>query len=157
MFSSLRSYTIFLHFLAQNALRNPPPLSFFRQFLVEQNGEHKDQFDLKSRALMPLIDAARLLCLSYQIQDSINTLHRFEQIALVAPENESLFKACGTAFKILLRFRTVQGLKHENSGRYILLSELSKNDKLQLKNSFKSIQEIQAFIHTRFQLSQLPS
>jgi len=157
IFFEIQRYEIFLNFLGQNALRNPPPLSFFRQFLVEQNGEHKDQFDLKSRALMPLIDAARLLCLSLQIPNAINTSHRFEQLAIAEPQNKLLYNACRNAFKILLRFRTIQGLKHNNSGRYIVLSELSKNDKLSLKNCFKSIKEVQELISVRFQLSQLSS
>ena len=157
IFIEIQKHEIFLNFLGKNALRNPPPLSFFRQFLVEQNGEHKDQFDLKSRALMPLIDAARLLCLSLQIPNSINTIHRFEQLALSEPQNKLVYNACSNAFKTLLRFRTKQGLKHLNSGRYIVLSELSKNDKLSLKNCFKPIKEIQELINVRFQLSQLSS
>jgi len=157
IFNEIQRYEIFLNFLGQNALINPPPLSFFRQFLVEQNGEHKDQFDLKSRALMPLIDAARLLCLSLKIPNATNTNARFEQLALAEPQNKLLYDDCNMAFKSLLRFRTEQGLKHQNSGRYMLLSELTKSDKLNLKNCFKPIKEIQELISVRFQLSQLSS
>lgn len=155
--ADIGNYEIFLHFLAQNALKSPPPLSFFRQFLVEINGEHKDHFDLKGRTMMPLIDAARLLSLASQIPTQTNTIQRFEQLAVLEPQNATIFNNCNLAFKTVLSFRTTQGLKHQDSGRFINLNELSKADKLKLKRCFKSIKNIQDLISTRFQLSQLSS
>ncbi|PCI31019.1 MAG: nucleotidyltransferase [Flavobacteriaceae bacterium] len=157
IFSAIKTYEIFLQFLAQNALKSPPPLSFFRQFLVEPNGEHKDHFDIKSRVFVPLIDAARLLSLAYQIPNAVNTIQRFEKLILLEPQNEALYTACNNAFKRIMRFRTIQGLKHNDSGRFIDLKELSKEDRLQLKSCFKSIKNIQDLITTRFQLTQLSS
>ena len=87
---SIQSFEIFLNFLGRNALRNPTPLGFFRQFLVEHDGEHKDQFDLKSRALMPLIDAARLIALSHGIKDKNNTITRYNKLATIKPHNNTL-------------------------------------------------------------------
>ncbi len=106
IFKSIKSYEIFLNFLGLNALKNPPPLSFFRQFLVENSGEHKDHFDIKARAMMPLVDAARLIILSYTIKNHNNTILRFEKLAQIEPQNQKLYHACSNAFKILLQFRT---------------------------------------------------
>ena len=61
---SIQENEIFLNFLAQNALQNPPPVGFFKGFLLEKDGQHKDQFDIKARAMMPISDMARLLALS---------------------------------------------------------------------------------------------
>ncbi len=155
IFNSIDSYGIFLNFLALNAIKNPPPLSFFRQFLVENDGEHKDMFDIKSRAIMPLVDAARLLVLSYSIKDYNNTILRFEKLIEVEPQNKELYAACIDAFKILLRFRTVQGLKHKDSGRFIDLKSLNKSDRLKLKGCFGPIRDIQELIKVRFKLSQM--
>ena len=44
--------------MAADTLRNPQPLGFFRNFVLENDGEHKDSFDIKNRALEPYIDAA---------------------------------------------------------------------------------------------------
>ena len=41
---------VFLNFLALNAMKNPPPLGFFKDFVVEKSGENRDQFDIKLRA-----------------------------------------------------------------------------------------------------------
>lgn len=155
IFQSIERYGIFLNFLALNAIKNPPPLSFFRQFLVEHSGEHKDLFDIKARAMMPLVDAARLLVLSQNLKDHNNTLKRFEKLSELEPQNKELYSACMDAFKILLRFRTVEGLKHNDSGRFIDLKSLSKSNRLKLKGCFGSIKDIQELIKVRYNLAQL--
>ena len=155
VYKSIKAHEIFLNFLGRNALLNPPPLSFFKQFVVEHNGDHKNQFDLKSRALMPLIDGARLLTFSHHLQGVNNTIDRFNAIAEKEPENADLFSACADAFRVLLRYRTTQGILHNDSGRYIDLKNLGKTDKLKLKASFKSIKALQDLIRMRFNLSQM--
>ncbi|NLP57478.1 DUF294 nucleotidyltransferase-like domain-containing protein [Lutibacter sp. B1] len=155
IFKSIESYEIFLNFLGRNALRNPPPLGFFRQFLVENNGEHKDQFDIKSRALMPLVDAARLIALSHNLKDNNNTITRFEEIANAEPQNKDLYLNCADSFKILLHFRTKQGIENNSSGRYVNLNKLSKSEKLKLKGCFKPIKDIQDLLNIRYNLAQM--
>lgn len=155
IFNSIDSHDIFLTYLGRNALQNPPPLSFFRNFLVEDNGEHKDQFDIKARAMMPLVDAARLLILSHNIKSANNTLERYEKLAELEPQNKDTFLFCIDAFKDLLRFRTEQGLSNDDSGRYIDLESLSKGNRLKLKRSFKAVKAIQELVKIRFKLSQL--
>ena len=144
---------LFFAYLGADALKNPPPLGFFRQFLVESDGEHKDTFDLKGRALMPLIDAARILSLSKGIKNTANTISRYAKLAELEPQNAPIYEACGDAFAELLKFRTEEGLKNESDGRYLILSELSKLDKVKLKNDFQPINDIQEVIKNRFQLT----
>ena len=144
---------LFFAYLGADALKNPPPLGFFRQFLVESDGEHKDTFDLKGRALMPLIDAARILSLSKRIKNVSNTISRYSKLAELEPQNAPIYEACADAFAELLKFRTEEGLKNENDGRYLNLSELSKLDKVKLKNDFQPINDIQELIKNRFQLT----
>ncbi len=155
IFKSIGSFEIFLNFLGKNALKNPPPLGFFRQFLVEHDGNHKDQFDLKSRALMPLIDAARLLALSHNIAEENSTIGRYEKLMTLEPKNKDLYQSCIDAFKILLRYRTKQGLKNENSGRFVKLEKLNKSEKLKLKGCFKPIKDVQDVLKVRYNLKML--
>lgn len=144
---------LFFAYLGADALKNPPPLGFFRQFLVENDGEHKDTFDLKGRALMPLIDAARILSLSKGIKNVANTISRYAKLAELEPQNAPVYEACADAFAELLKFRTEEGLKNESDGRYLNLSELSKLDKVKLKNDFQPINDIQEVIKNKFQLT----
>ncbi|WP_298883459.1 DUF294 nucleotidyltransferase-like domain-containing protein [uncultured Polaribacter sp.] len=151
---SIDSHEIFLNFLGINALKNPPPLSFFRQFLIERDGEHKNHFDIKARAMMPLVDAARLLILSKNIDVDNNTILRYEKLAELESQNKDIYIACSNAFKSLLRYRTEQGLLNNDSGRFINLETLSKANRLQLKSCFKAVKDVQDLIQTRFKLSQ---
>ncbi|TCP22653.1 CBS domain-containing protein [Tenacibaculum skagerrakense] len=155
IFDAISKYEIFLNYLGLNAIKNPPPLSFFRNFLVEDSGEHKDLFDIKARAIMPLVDAARLLILYHKLKDFNNTISRFDKLKEIEPQNKDLFDSCINAFKVFLRFRTQQGLHNNDSGRFIQIQKLSKAERLKLKGSFKAVKDIQELIRVRFKLSQI--
>lgn len=155
IFSNVKKYPIFLVHIANGALQSPSPSGFFRSFLVEQDGQHKDFFDLKNRALRPLIDAARVLILSHSIKGISNTWERYEKLAELEPNNQDLYLACSYATKALLKFRTKQGLLHHDSGRFIELESLTKEEKMKLKRTFKAIKEIQDLISIRFKVSNI--
>ncbi|MEP5341863.1 MAG: DUF294 nucleotidyltransferase-like domain-containing protein [Algibacter sp.] len=155
IYESVENTSLFFKFLGKDALKSPPPLGFFKQFLVEQNGDKDDLFNIKSKALMPLIDAARLLTLSKQVKDVNSTYERFEKLAELEPNNKELFDSCSYAFKALLQFRTKQGLLHDNSGKFIELASLTKEEKLKLKRCFKPINEIQESLKFRFDLKNV--
>lgn len=152
IFSALENSTLFFKFLGRDALKNPAPLSFFRQFVVEDDNEQKDLFNIKSRAIMPLVDAARLLILSKNIKGVNNTAERYEKLAEIDPNNEELYKSCSYAFKALSKFKTKQGLLHNNSGKFIKLETLTKEEKLKLRRCFKPIGDIQDTLKIRFDL-----
>lgn len=147
--------TLFLNFLAKNALSNSPPLGFFRNFLVEKSGNHKDKFDIKLRAMMPLVDAARLLILSHNIKGINNTLKRFDKLAELESNQPEIFREAGKAYEIFMRIRTIQGLNAGNSGRYIEPESLGKLQRKILKSAFYPIDEIQKIIRVRFQVDLL--
>lgn len=153
--SNIEKNKKFFAYMAADALRNPPPLGFFRQFLVESDGEHKDEFDIKSRALEPLIDAARLLALNHNLIEITNTYHRFKKLAELEPNNAELYDECAEAFNTLMRFRTEEGLLNNSDGKYLNLDELSKSHKVKLKNCFQPINDIQDMIKNRFSITYI--
>ncbi|WP_439132740.1 DUF294 nucleotidyltransferase-like domain-containing protein [Polaribacter sp.] len=155
IFKTVNQTPLFFTFLCRDAVKSPSPLGFFKQFLLETNGENKDFFNIKSRALMPLIDAARLLVLSNNIFEINNTGLRFEKLAEIEPQNRELYKSCSYAFKALLKFKTKQGILHNDSGKFIEIETLTKEEKLKLKRCFKPIRDIQELLTTRFNLSRV--
>lgn len=155
IFELLDQDSRFLSFLAKNALQNPPPLTFFRNFVVESGGEHEDAFDIKARAMMPLTDAARVLILHARKSGFNNTFRRFEQMALLEPKNKELYEQAADAYEILMRYRALQGLKHSNSGRYFKPEALSKMERINLRNSFRPIKALQSLLSVRFQVALL--
>ncbi|RZJ54799.1 MAG: CBS domain-containing protein [Flavobacterium sp.] len=155
IFETVKANPVFYVHLVSGALQSPSPTGFFRQFLVEQDGANKDNFDIKRRALMPLTDAARVLILSHSVKSISNTAERFEKLAELEPNNRELYLSCSYSFKALLKFRTKQGLLHNDSGQFIALETLSKMEKIKLKRTFKTIKELQELISIRFNISNI--
>ena len=54
---------LFQRMLAENALRQRPPVGRFREFVLTRNGGEKATLDLKVQGLTPFVDGARLLAL----------------------------------------------------------------------------------------------
>ena len=143
--------SLFLNHLASNALQNPPPLSFFKNFIVEKGGEHRDTFDVKLRAMMPLADAARVLCLQHRLFKEKSTFKRFELMAATEPKNAALYQEAATAYERLMRVRVQNGLRHQDSGRYIDVKQLGKMERQMLKNTFEPVHALQKMLSVRFQ------
>lgn len=154
IFKNTKNNVLFYDFLGNDALKKPAPLNFFKKFNVEEEGENKGKFDIKTRALMPLIDSARLLTLSNNIRGINSTYLRFKQLAIVDPKFSEVYLNCADAFLLLTKFRTIEGLKNDSSGQYINLEELSKLDKEKLKEAFNPMRELEELIKDRYQLTQ---
>lgn len=154
VFKNAQNNALFFDFLGNDALKKNSPLSFFKKFIVEEEGPNKDKFDIKTRALMPLIDGARLFILNYNVKGINNTYLRFKQLAITDAKNAEIYLNCAEAFLTLSKFRALEGLKNDNSGQFINLNELSKIDKEKLKNAFAPMKELEELIKSKFQLTQ---
>ncbi|KVV14689.1 DUF294 nucleotidyltransferase-like domain-containing protein [Flavobacterium sp. TAB 87] len=146
--------TLFFDFLGNDALKKNSPLSFFKKFILEEEGENKEKFDIKTRALMPLIDGARLLILSNEIKGINNTYLRFKQLAITDIKNADIYLNCAEAFLTLSKYRTLEGIKNDDSGQFINIQELSKIDREKLKNALAPMRELEELIKSKFQLTQ---
>ena len=105
--------------------------------------------------MMPLADAARVLILSARVGRINNTIKRFEKLAELEPSNAELFQQAADSYGILMRYRALQGIRNRNSGRYFNPSELSKMERINLRNSFQPIQELQSLLNMRYQLAYM--
>jgi len=153
LFDLVEEAGTFINFFAQNALGNPPPLSFFKQFIVERGGKHKDGFDIKLRGMMPLADAARLLLLHHREGGYVNTAERYARLAELEPVHAALFEEAAMAYELMIRYRALNGFAEGNSGRYIKPESLNKIERQTLKYAFRTIDELQSIIRTRFSLN----
>ncbi|AUS06427.1 DUF294 nucleotidyltransferase-like domain-containing protein [Pseudotamlana carrageenivorans] len=152
IYEALEQSSLFFKFLARDAIKNPSPLGFFKQFAVEKSREQKDLFNIKNRCIMPLVDAARLLTLKNNTQGINNTSERFEKLALLDPNNKELYHSCSYAFKALSKFKTKQGILHNDSGKFIDIESLTKEEQLKLRRCLKPVHEIQEVLKIRFDL-----
>lgn len=154
IFKNAKNNPLFFDYLGNDALKKPTPINFFKKFNVEEVGEHKGKFDIKTRALMPLIDGARMLVISNNIRGINSTYLRYKQLAMIDPKYSEIYLNCAEAFLTLTKFRTIEGLTNDSSGQYINLDELNKVEKEKLKNAFAPIKELEELIKDRFQLTQ---
>jgi CBS domain-containing protein len=154
IYENVKNNTLFFDFLGNDALRKNSPLSFFKKFNLEEEGIGKDKFDIKTRALMPLIDGARLFALHYELKGINTTFMRFKQLAITDEKNSEIYLNCAEAFLILSKFRAIEGLKNDDSGQFIDLEELTKIDKEKLKNALNPMKELEELIKSKFQLTQ---
>ncbi len=153
LFRNITTNKKFLAFLGTDALKKPSPLTFFKQFSVEEDGEHKDLFDIKTRAIMPLVDAARLLILSNGIRGINNTFLRFKQLAINESKYSEHYLNAADAFLTLSKFRTLEGLKNNTDGQFINLNEMSKSDKEKLKICLAPMKDLEEIIKNKFKLT----
>lgn len=145
---------LFFDYLGNDAMRKPPALSFFKKYNLEENGPHKDKFDLKNRVQMSLIDGARLFILHHNIRGITNTYMRFKQLAMVDVKNAELFLNCAEAYLSVAKIRTSEGLKNDSSGQYIVVDELAKSDKEKLKLALQPLKDLEELIKDTFQLTK---
>ena len=146
--------SLFFDYLGNDALRKSPPLNFFKKFNLEEEAKNKGKFDIKNKAIMSLVDGARLFAISHNILSINNTYLRFKQLAIVDPKFSEIYLNCADAFLILSKFRTLEGLKNDNSGDFITIDELTKVDKERLKNALQPIKDLEDLIKDKFQLTQ---
>lgn len=145
----------FLRQMAENALRNRPPLGLVRDFVVASGGEHPDTIDLKLNGSMPFVDGARLIALANRIAET-GTLARFRAAARAGALREKEADAwCDAhAFIYLLRMRAhqaqaVQGMPLDNCVNPDSLNDL---DRRILKEAFRQARKLQARLALDYQL-----
>ncbi len=150
------SSQIFLRLLAADCMRNKPPLSFFKSFIVENDGEHRNQLDLKKRGLLPFVDFARTMALENGLEET-STLSRLRRLGEQEHIPSDLAKESAEAFEFVLHMRLTHQLElierklppdnHIDPGRK------SNIEKRTLKDAFGVIERIQGFLEEHFRLN----
>ena len=147
--------SLFQRMLAENALRQRPPVGRFRDFVVARSGIDKDTLDLKVQGLTPFVDGARLLALANGI-GAVGTLERLR--ALIA---KGVIDALdGAAYEEAYHFiQQTRMQQHQLQARDELPyanrldpDSLNLLDRRILRESFRQAQRLQSSLATRYQL-----
>ena len=151
--ASLDGWSGFFRHMTENALNFKPPLGFFRNFVVESKGRHRNAFDIKS-AMTPIVDFARVYALKNRI-DETNTLERLDQLRIKKiislQEYEELEKAY--SFLMQLRFvRQITAVMEDNikPDNYINPKKLTHIEQTMLKEIFKRVEKFQSRMNFEF-------
>ncbi|MDJ0780633.1 MAG: putative nucleotidyltransferase substrate binding domain-containing protein [Desulfosarcinaceae bacterium] len=147
LFGSLGGWSGFFRNLTENALHFKPPIGFFRNFVVESKGEHRNAFDIK-RAIMPIVDFARIYALHHKIEET-NTLERLTQLRLTKVLSHQEFDELEKAYSFLMQLRFVRQVTaaiDENSqpDNYINPKKLTSIEQTTLREIFKRVEKFQS-------------
>ncbi|MGC8937667.1 MAG: DUF294 nucleotidyltransferase-like domain-containing protein [Thermodesulfovibrio sp.] len=151
----VKDQRVFLGYLANLAVKNKPPLGFFKTFVVEKSGEHKDKLNIKIKGIAPIVDIVRLFSLEKGIRET-STLERIEALknkhAVVKDYAEEIIYAF--EFLMLLRIKhqyeqVIQGKMPDN---FINPETLSNLEKKLLKDTFHLISRLQDILIEKYKL-----
>ena len=142
MATHARKNGIFLATLTKNALRNRAPLGFFRDFVVDREGVHKDELDLKHHGLAMINDLARIYALaSGSLETSTTRRLQDAVVAKVLPKEHAMNLEDGWEFLSELR-NLAQQIGWQDRGEaspYLDPASLSQLERNHLKSTFKLI------------------
>lgn len=144
----------FLHMMAENALRNRPPLGVVRDFVVGK----ENKIDLKLNGITPFVDAARIFSLAAGATQT-NTIQRLrasaEKLRLDPSELDAWIDAL--LFIQVLRMRhhdevSAQGVGDDALDNLIDPEKLNELDRRILKEAFRQARKLQARLAMEYHL-----
>jgi CBS domain-containing protein len=146
LFASLAARPNFFRYLTETSLNMKPPLGFFRNFIVESKGEHRDAFDIKS-SMTPIVNFARAYALYHGIEET-NTQERLDRLFLKNVLSEQDYHEIEQSYSYLMQMRFVRqvtAVMKENGkpDNYINPKTLSRMEQNMLREIFKSIEKFQ--------------
>ncbi|QLF93991.1 CBS domain-containing protein [Pseudomonas sp. ABC1] len=152
----IASNGVFQRLMAENALRQRPPIGRFRDFVVtRKDDEETAKLDLKVQGLTPFVDGARLLALSHGVE-SCNTLERLRHLV----EKEVIDAKDGAAYEEAYHFiQQTRMQQHQQQSREgqpysnrLDPDSLNHLDRRILRESFRQAQRLQASLALRYRL-----
>ena len=138
---ALRDASFFKSILAYITVDRKPPLGFFRTFVVERSGEHKEALDIKTFGTTPIVNAARLLALDAGIE-ATNTVDRLSTVQLEYFD-DVLRRDLLESFELLTLLRLEHQLRQLHAGQplsnYVNPETLTQLQRSLLKEAFRTI------------------
>ncbi|MDG1388539.1 MAG: DUF294 nucleotidyltransferase-like domain-containing protein [Halioglobus sp.] len=145
--------SIFLAALCANALEARPPLGIFRRFVVDRDGEHRKELDLKKRGVLPLTEIVRLHALAHKIS-AVNTDERLKALAaekhLTITNSRNLADALHFIQHLRISHQCEQVMRGESVSSFLNPRDLPKMAREQLRDAFTIIDEAQSAIRQTY-------
>lgn len=143
----------FLTYMARNANQRKPPLGFFRQFVLDGEGEQSRTFNLKERGIAPIIDIVRVHALACG-SDKLNTIERIEDIEAAGLLPDGRAKDLALALEMIgmvrIRNQKDQIEAGEEPNNHVNPEHLSSFEKRHLRDAFHIVTRQQEFIKFRY-------
>ncbi|MBU0485207.1 MAG: CBS domain-containing protein [Proteobacteria bacterium] len=155
LISQTRRHEIYLLHLARDCMASRAPLSFFKNIIVEKNGEHKNKLDVKHQGLTPFVGFGRVMALKYGVKET-NTLARLQVLSEEGHISQELWSAASNAYELQMHLRLIHQLRKIEQGEppdnYIDPAQLTELDKRMLKEAFGVIERLHGLLANIFPL-----
>ncbi|PFG56235.1 CBS domain-containing protein [Vibrio sp. ES.051] len=146
----------FLACMAYNAIRRTPPLGFFKDFVMEKDGRHRNSINLKRRGTAPLADLIRVHSLAIGSR-SQNSFDRLDDIndAGILPKGRGmdLRDAMELIYMVRIRHQAIDIENGDEPDNNIEPENMSEFERRNLKAAFQIFSNAQNFIKFRYQRS----
>ena len=153
LIGALKDQKVFLGHLANMAIKNSPPIGFFKSFVVEKDGEHKNELNLKVKGVAPLVDIIRLFALERGIRET-STLERIAALRASHTIVQEYADEFEHAFEFIMLLRIHHQFSQLSEGgvadNFINPNKLSNLEKRSIKDAFHLITTVQDLIIERY-------
>jgi CBS domain-containing protein len=158
VFAGARRHPQLLRRLGQFALSARPPTGFFRDFVVEHNGERRGTLNIKSGGLLPVVDIARWAAMSAGAAET-STPARLEAAERAGTLDSHVTSTLRVAFELFTDLRMehqVNALRRraqpDDSIDPRTLAPLTRR---YLKDAFRAVADVQRGMANEFHLTGL--
>lgn len=145
--------TLFLRFMAENAVKAAPPLGMIRDFVFDNHPDFPHTLDLKAFGARPFVDVARILALANGIPHS-STTERLRAVAALGKLGGDDVNAVIEGFFFIQQLR----LKNQQAGvapgaeNRVDPDMLNELDRQVLKEAFRQAKKIQSRLQLEYRL-----
>lgn len=143
----------FLACMTRNALQRTPPLGFFKDFVMENDGRQNNSLNIKRRGTAPMADLIRVHALALG-SSATNSFERLRDIiaAKVLPNGrgEDLRDACEVIAMTRIRQQALALQAGETPDNNVVPERLSEFERKHLKEAFSVLSNAQKFLKFHF-------
>jgi CBS domain-containing protein len=145
--------TLFLRFMAENALKAAPPLGMIRDFAFDNNADFPHTLDLKAFGARLFVDAARIIALAHGIPHS-STVERLRAAAAQGKLGGDDINAMIEGFFFIqqLRLRNQRAGTPPGGENRVDPDKLNELDRQVLKEAFKQSKRLQSRLQLEYRL-----
>ena len=147
------SETLFLRFMAGNAVQVEPPIGFIRDFIFDKSPDFPHTLDLKAGGARLFVDAARILALASGVSET-STAQRLRVLAERGKLGRDDVQAIIESFFYIqqLRLKNQQGEVVEGAANRVDPDKLNELDRHVLKEAFKQAKRLQSRLQLEYRL-----
>jgi CBS domain-containing protein len=144
------------HLLSSDDRQFSAPLSLLGAIVTEKSGPHKDQINLKTRAMVHMVNALRLMAVNHGISEpsTLGRLHRLAEAGVLSGDDAAYYRAAFETL-ILLRIRSdaQQTARGQKPDHYLNPESLSPRERLLFKDALSAVMRLQKQIQKTYSVA----